>query len=151
MRLPANAIRLLDTMPTVRRSAALITAVSLITACSSSTVIRSNPSGAKVFLDGTYAGTTPYTLSDKKIVGSSTAIRLEYPGLQPATLTLSKNEELQIGALIGGIFLLVPFLWIMGYKGEHTVELRTPDQQSGFATTARGRAIELQLVDQTGQ
>ncbi|MEO8701847.1 MAG: PEGA domain-containing protein [Kofleriaceae bacterium] len=135
-------------MTTVRRSAALIVAASLVTACSSQTVIRSNPSGAKVFLDGTYAGTTPYTLSDKKIVGSSTSVRLEYPGLQPSTITLSKNEELQVGALIGGLFLLVPFLWVMGYKGEHTVELRVPDPQNGFATAARGRAIELQQVDQ---
>jgi hypothetical protein len=141
-------------MTTVRRSAAaLLCATTLVAACSSSTVIRSNPSGAKVFLDNAYVGMTPYTLSDKKIVGSSTSVRLEYPGMEPTTFTLSRSEELQIGALIGGLFLLVPFLWIMGYKGDHTIELRPPNQ-GGYATGphgARGRAIEMQQVEQVGQ
>jgi hypothetical protein len=127
---------------------ALVCVASLATACTSQTVIRSNPSGAKVFIDNGYVGTTPYTLSDKKIVGSSTSVRLEYPGLQPTTVTLSRSEELQIGALIGGLFLLVPFLWVMGYKGEHTIELRPPDRAEGFAAGARDRAVELQQVDQ---
>ena len=102
-----------------------------LAACSSSTVIRSNPTGAKVFLDGSYVGTTPYTLSDHKIVSSSTSIRLEYPGLQPYSTSISRSEELSVLALIGGIFLLVPFLWIMDYKGEHTYDLATA--QPGFA------------------
>ena len=91
--------------------------------CSSSTVIRSNPSGARVFIDGAYAGTTPYTLSDSKIVGSTTQIRLEYPGLPPTTVAVSRNEDLKVGTLIAGIFLLVPLLWVMGYDPEHTFEL----------------------------
>jgi len=99
--------------------------------CSSSTVIRSNPTGARVFLDGSYVGTTPYTLSDRKIVSSSTSIRLEYPGLQPYTTSISRSEEFSVLACIGGIFLLVPFLWIMDYKGEHTYDLATA--QPGFA------------------
>ncbi len=94
-----------------------------LAACSSSTVIRSNPSGAKVFLDGAYVGTTPYTLSDRKIVSSSTSVRLEYPGFAPMQTTISRSEEFSVLACIGGIFLLVPFLWIMDYKPDHTYEL----------------------------
>ena len=94
-----------------------------LAACSSTTVIRSNPSGAKVFLDGAYVGTTPYTLSDRKIVSSSTSLRLEYPGLAPMQTTISRSEEFSVLACIGGIFLLVPFLWIMDYKPDHTYEL----------------------------
>ena len=101
---------------------ALVLAVGLV-GCSSSTVIRSNPSGARVFLDGAYVGTTPYTLSDSKIVGSTTLIRLEYPGLPPTSVAVSRNEDLKVGTLIAGIFLLVPLLWVMGYDAEHTFEL----------------------------
>lgn len=92
-------------------------------ACSSSTVIRSNPSGAKVFLDGSFVGTTPYTMSDTKIVSSTTSVRLEYPGLPAQTHQIHRSEEFSVAACIGGVFLLVPFLWIMGYKPDHSYEL----------------------------
>ena len=52
----------------------------LFASCSSSTLIQSSPSGAKVYLNGEYAGVTPYTHTDTKIVGSSTQVRLEKEG-----------------------------------------------------------------------
>jgi hypothetical protein len=105
---------------------AAVAAATLLTtaACSSSTVIRSNPSGAKVFIDGQMVGTTPYTMSDTHIVGSSTHIRLEYPGYAPTDASIKRNEEFDVVACIGGVFLLVPFLWIMGYKADHSYELQ---------------------------
>lgn len=104
------------------RSAALLCATALL-ACSSETVIRSNPPGAKVFIDGSYVGTTPYTMSDTKIVGSTTSVRLEYPGYQPLNTSIHRSEEFDVVACIGGVLVLVPFLWIMGYKADHTYEL----------------------------
>jgi hypothetical protein len=101
---------------------ALALMLATLAACSSTTVIRSNVP-AKVFVDGALVGQTPFQITDTKIVGSSTSIRLEAPGYDPVMLQISKNEELDVGALIGGIFLLVPFLWVMGYKGEHVVEM----------------------------
>jgi hypothetical protein len=95
----------------------------LAAACSSSTVLRTNPPGAKVYLDGEYAGTTPYTMSDTKIVGSTTNVRLEHPGYQSVVAAIRRNEEFSVGACIGGVFLLVPFFWIMDYKAMHTYEL----------------------------
>jgi hypothetical protein len=105
---------------------AAIAAATLLTtaACSSSTVIRSNPSGAKVFIDGSMVGTTPYTMEDTKIVGSTTRIRLEYPGYQATDASIKRSEEFDVVACIGGVFLLVPFLWIMGYKADHNYELQ---------------------------
>ena len=106
----------------VARSTAVLCATALL-ACSSETVIRSNPPGAKVFIDGSYVGTTPYTMSDTKIVGSTTSVRLQYPGYQPFDASIHRSEEFDVVACIGGVFLLVPFLWIMGYKADHTYEL----------------------------
>jgi len=105
------------------RSTAVLCATALL-ACSSETVIRSNPPGAKVFIDGSYVGTTPYTMSDTKIVGSTTSVRLEYPGYAPFDASIHRSEEFDVVACIGGVFLLVPFLWIMGYKPDHTFELQ---------------------------
>jgi hypothetical protein len=77
-----------------------------------------------VYLGGEYVGTTPYTMSDTKIVGSTTAVRLEYPGYETLNTAITRNEEFDTGACIAGVFLLVPFLWIQGYKPVHSYELR---------------------------
>jgi hypothetical protein len=115
----------------MQRSLGLLCAASLVaTACSSSTVIRSNPPGAKVFIDGEMVGVTPYEMSDTKIVGSTTRIRLEYPGLAPTQASIKRSEEFDVVACIGGVFLLVPFLWIMGYKADHTYDLTA--SQGGY-------------------
>ena len=91
--------------------------------CSSTTMIRSNVPGAQVFLDGQYVGNTPYAMTDTKIVGSSTQVRIVAPGYAPTTATITRNEQFSVGACIGGVFLLVPFLWIMEYKPDHLYQL----------------------------
>ena len=100
------------------------TALFFLNACASSTMIQSQPSGAKLYLNGEPVGTTPYTMTDTKIVGSTTTVRLEYPGYESTTGLISRNEEFDVGACIGGVLLLVPLLWIQKYKPTHTFELR---------------------------
>jgi hypothetical protein len=88
-----------------------------------------------VFIDGAMVGTTPYTMSDTHIVGTSTNIRLEYPGYAPTDVSIKRSEEFDVVACIGGVFLLVPFLWIMGYKPDHNYELQPASgypQQPGY-------------------
>ena len=107
------------------QSVALLAAATVATAaCSSSTIIGANVPGAKVFLDGEYVGTTPYTMTDTKIVGSTTTVRLEAPGYAPTTGIIKRNEEFSVGACIGGVLLLIPFLWIMDYKSTHMFDLQ---------------------------
>ena len=36
--------------------------------------------------------------------------------------TFAKNEEFDAGACAGGVFVLVPFLWIQKYKADHIYE-----------------------------
>ena len=103
--------------------AALITAAAF-TGCASSTVLQSQPPGARVFLNNVPVGTTPYTMTDSNIVGTATAVRLEYPGYQPLNTYIVRNEELDALALIGGLFLLVPFLWVMKYNASHFYQLQ---------------------------
>jgi hypothetical protein len=96
----------------------------ILPGCSSTTMISSKPEGAKLYMDEQYKGTTPYSYSDTKIVGSSTPLRLELEGYAPFRTTLVRSERADVGAIIGGIFVLVPFLWTMQYNPDHTYELR---------------------------
>ncbi len=95
----------------------------LLTSCASTTMIQSSPNGAKLYLDGESAGQTPYSLTDTKIVGSCTSVKLEKTGYKTFYANICKNEEADIGAIIGGIFFLFPFLWTMKYKPFHRYDL----------------------------
>ena len=113
---------------TAKPAATLLLAGTLLFgSCTSSTIINSQPTGAKLYLDGQYKGTTPYQHSDTKIVGSLTDLRFEKEGYEPLQVPLVRNERADGGAIVGGIFLLFPFLWTMKYDPEHTYELRPLD------------------------
>ena len=107
----------------MKTSSLLVAGSILFTSCASTTMIQSNPSGAKVYLNGEAVGITPYAHRDTKIVGSTTTIKLEKEGFDSLNTSFSRDEEVDVGAIIGGLFILVPFLWTMKYKPLHTYEL----------------------------
>lgn len=86
-------------------------------------MINSEPSGAALYLNGEKVGVTPYTHTDTKIVGSTNTVTLKKDGYQNFTTTFTRNEEVSVGAVIGGVLVLVPFLWVMEYKPTHTYEM----------------------------
>ncbi len=104
---------------------AILLAGSIVLAgCGSTTVIRSVPSGAKLYMDGEYVGTTPYDHYDTKIVGSKTQLRLKLEGYENYHATLSRSEEVDVGAAVASFLVFpIPLLWIMKYKPVHTYEL----------------------------
>ena len=102
-----------------------LSGIILFSSCSSTTMIYSNPTNAKLYLNEELVGETPYKHKDSKIVGSTNTMKLEKEGYITVNTTFSKDEEIDVGAMIGGIFFLVPFLWVMKYKPARTVELRT--------------------------
>jgi hypothetical protein len=116
----------------------LIAALTLcaFTGCASSTVLQTQPPGATVSINGFVVGRTPYQLTDTKIVGSATPIRFEYPGYAPLDVMLFRNEEVDVLPLIGGIFVLVPFLWVMKYQANHNFQLQPAT--GGYAPPAQG-------------
>ncbi len=105
------------------RATAAAALFTFTTGCASSTLIKSSPPGARVYLDSESVGKTPYQMRDTKIVGSSTRVKLVLSGYEPYEAVIQRNEEFQVGPCIGGVLVLVPFLWVMGYKPEHTYEL----------------------------
>ena len=102
----------------VKVAAVFMAALILFSSCASSTVFRTTPEGAKVYADGQYLGTTLVTYSDTKIVGSSTNIRIEKEGYKTVNAVLSRSEQADIGAIVGGLFVWIPFLWTMKYNPE---------------------------------
>ena len=110
-----------------------LTAVCLsavLISCASTTTIRavdtngSIDGDAKIYTDGMYKGKGEVMYSDTKIVGSKTDVRLKKKGCKSASYSLFRSEKLQVGALIGGVFFFVPFLWIMGYSPMHSYEFQ---------------------------
>ena len=91
----------------------------LFVSCSSNTLIESRPPGANLYMNGAYVGTTPYRHSDTKVVGTSTDLRFEKDGYETLQVWLTRNEEADPGAILGGIFFLFPFLWTMKYQPSH--------------------------------
>ncbi len=96
----------------------------LLTSCVSTTMIKSNPSGAKLYLNGEPVGTTPYTHSDTKIVGTSTDVKLEKEGYETLYTYFTRDEEIDVGAIIGGFFVVIPYLWIMKYKPSRIYDMK---------------------------
>ncbi len=104
--------------------------LAMVSGCASTTVIRSIPDGAKLYVNGEVKGTTPYTLTDQRIVGSDNHVLLKKDGYEDFSAYFSRDEEFSVGACIGGVFVLFPFLWIMKYKPEHVYELKSINQST---------------------
>ncbi|KAA3623640.1 MAG: PEGA domain-containing protein [Bacteroidetes bacterium] len=114
----------MKTIRTLTNTFALLMAIAIFfSSCASTTMISSHPSGAKVYIDGAYVGETPYPMTDTKIVGTWTSVRLEKPGYEPLYTEICRSEEADVGAIVGGVFFLFPFLWTMGYSPNHHYEL----------------------------
>lgn len=113
--------------------------------CASSSTIRSTDPEAKIYIDGEYKGKGDTLHTDTKIVGSMTHVRIEKPGCESKTFNFYRNEEFDVGACIGGIFVLVPFLWIMRYKPEHNYEY-TCNALKGSASNTSQNAAKISKV-----
>jgi hypothetical protein len=107
----------------INKSLSLLALASFVAGCSSTTVIHSRPEGATVYIDDARVGKTPYTQKDSKIVGTQIAVKLKMDGYEPFETHIYKDEKADIGAIIGGVFVIFPFLWVEGYQPEHTYEL----------------------------
>jgi hypothetical protein len=129
--------------------------------CTSSTMIRASDPSASIFVDGDYRGKGSVSHRDTKTVGATTEVRIEKTGCAAKEFSFRRNEELDVGATIGGLFLLVPFLWVMKYKPSHSYTYacdtakahsgpRSKTQRSGATTEtaasefAKGKALWLE-------
>jgi hypothetical protein len=102
----------------------MIWVMAILSACSSTTLIHSVPPGAKVFVDDNYIGNAPIPYRDNKVSLSNTRFRLEKEGYDAFEIQVMKDEALHGGAILGGIFFLLPWFWVLKYNPERTYELK---------------------------
>lgn len=105
----------------VRLNISLILALATA-ACSSTTLIRSTDPAVRIYVDGEFKGKGQVSHTDTKTIGSTTSVRFDKAGCESMSYTFARNEEFDAGACAGGVFVLVPFLWIQKYKPEHTYD-----------------------------
>jgi len=104
-------------------------------------MIQSTPSGAKVYLNGEPVGVTPYPYSDTKIVGSTTTVKLTKEGYEPYYNSFTRDEQVDVGAIVAGVFVFFPFIWTMKYKPTHTYELKPISDNSDEAIQTHPKQI----------
>jgi hypothetical protein len=94
----------------------------LLMGCASQTLIKSRPEGAEVYIDNIRKGTTPLVYSDTAVLGTAKAIQLKKEGYRTLD-TVIRKDEFKVGPCIGGVLVLVPFLWVLGYPDQYEFEL----------------------------
>lgn len=95
-----------------------------LASCTSTTMITSEPTGAKVFLNDAYVGNTPYAMSDKNFATECTAVSLEKDGHEILYTIICRDEEINMGAAIGGLFVWPLWFWVFDYYPEHNYILK---------------------------
>ena len=90
--------------------------------CASKTVIKSRPTGAAVYIDNVRKGVTPLQYSDTAIAGTTKRLTLKKEGYRDLD-TVIRKSEFQAGPCLGGVLVLFPFIWILGYPHEHEFEI----------------------------
>lgn len=106
----------------MRKLISVIIVVAFVSGCASSTIIKTAPDDAKVYIDGNLVGTSPASYSDTAVSGTTKAVMLKKEGYKDKTVLIRK-EEPQVGPIIGGMFFLFPFIWTLGYPDSYTFEL----------------------------
>ena len=111
----------------ILKSGAVIMAMIMLTgsiiSCSSTTMISSNPPG-ELYINGELKGTTPYKHSDTSASGAEREIVIKVEGYEDFNGVLKRNEQVNVGAVVGGVFFLFPFIWTMGYNPTHLYNLQ---------------------------
>jgi len=96
--------------------------VLVLSACSSTTLITSTDPDARIYVNGEYIGTGEASYTDKRVAFSKTNVTLKKTGCESTDYSFRRDEKPDGGAIVGGILVLVPFLWVTEYKAEHNYE-----------------------------
>lgn len=105
--------------------------------CASRTIIKTQPEGARVFIDDIERGTTPYAHRDKRLLDSTRRVRLQKDGYKTVE-TYIKKDEFRPGNCIGGLCFMPLLLWVKGYPPEYSFELEKSEIKGGARNEKKG-------------
>ncbi len=100
----------------------LLLAAATIAGCTSSTLIKSSDPEARIYVNGEYLGTGEALYSDRKVAFANNDVILRKEGCEPVEHRFRRNEDADVGAIVGGFLVAVPFLWTLEYKEQHAYE-----------------------------
>jgi hypothetical protein len=101
-----------------------------LTACASTTRLSTHRD-ATIYLQATGEpiGTGNATYQDSKPVWADTTFRVEANGCDTKLFTIHRSDDIQAGRVIGGFFVLFPWLWAGDYNQSYGIPL---DCESDF-------------------
>ena len=67
-------------------------------------------------------GTGEAYYTDEKVAFSRNKVEIRKDGCRSDYHSFRRSEEADLGAIVGGIFLTVPFLWVTEYKPYRSYE-----------------------------
>lgn len=135
--------------PLLKSILASVIMISMI-GCSTLVTIDSEPRGADLYINNKKVGQTPYSAKLDDLVSKEYHVILKKEGYKDCHGVLEK--EIKIGALIGGVLILVPFLWCYGPAPFHNYILQEDkdtaaaiinNNQSQFTITLDNRELAL--------
>ena len=101
----------------------LLLVVCFSVGCSSTTLIKTDPPGAMLYIDNVRKGVTPYSYEDSStIVTTERPIVLKKEGYKNFETTIRKSET-TAWRMIRCIFFAIPAPWVTCYPEEYTFEL----------------------------
>ena len=112
-------------------------AAMVLTACSSTTVIKSSDPEAQILVNGEYLGTGEATYTDRKVAFSKNTVTLRKTGCADQQHEFRRDEDPDFGAIISGFFVYVPFLWVTEYKEQRGFEFNC-SEDPGLASMDAG-------------
>ena len=91
---------------TSRHLLALIAPLALVVGCAESTLIRSDPMGARISVNGNVIGTSPvvFSVPRDQFTAQEFTVTAEHPGYEPGRSPLQKRTC--PGRIVGGVFSL---------------------------------------------
>lgn len=101
---------------TMKRTITLVFCTLFVMSCSSSTLISTTDPDARIYVDGEYLGNGEAYYTDQKVAFSKNEVTIRKDGCEPQYHEFRRSERADIGAIVGGLFFTVPFLWATEYK-----------------------------------
>lgn len=90
-------------------------ALSLVSACSHDVAIKSNPPGARVFIDGEERGETPMSFEEENGFFEQREVRVELDGYQTIQTTIVQSEP--VWGCVAPSVCLAPFTFCISCSG----------------------------------
>jgi hypothetical protein len=91
----------------------------ILLSCSSTTIINTNDLKAKIFVNNKYLGLGSAIHTDMKIAWLGNKVKIKKENCIDQVFVFRKNEEVDVVALVSGLFIFVPLLWVMKYRAVH--------------------------------